>query len=49
MYSQTLKFLEDGRGTALHAAAEVSHPVKQGLVQSFLVYVTHFSFEQQLP
>jgi AGCS family alanine or glycine:cation symporter len=39
MYSQTLQFLEAGQGTVLHAAAEVSHPVKQGLVQSFSVYV----------
>src|SRR5690606_17502169 len=32
---------EAGQGTAPHAAsaAEVSHPVKQGLVQSFSVYV----------
>ncbi|MCP6374007.1 alanine:cation symporter family protein, partial [Klebsiella pneumoniae] len=32
---------EAGQGTAPHAAAaaEVSHPVKQGLVQAFSVYV----------
>ena len=30
---------EAGQGTGPHAAAEVSHPAKQGLVQAFSVYI----------